>query len=92
MASKELKEKIEAVKELTEIFKVERMVYLGVTIIALLMLLGSALSLIIKGEIGIAELGLLFGSSGMITYSTGRLLFMWNEALKLLYSSKNSKD
>jgi hypothetical protein len=83
-----LKEKMAVVRELTELFKFERMVYLGVTILSLVMLVSSALSLMINSKAGSAELTMLFGSSGLITYSTGRLLFMWNEALKRLIPSK----
>lgn len=76
--------RMEVVEKLTNLFKFERMVYLGVTVISLIMLLSSGISLLIKGEAGSAELTLLFGSSGTITYTAGRLLFMWNEALKRL--------
>ncbi len=85
--SDDLKARMEVVKELTNLFHFERAVYLGVTIISLLMLMGSALSLMLKGQAGAAELTMLFGSSGLITYSAGRLLFMWNEALKRLIPS-----
>ncbi len=87
----DLKERLEVVKELTKLFKFERMVYLGVTIISLIMLMGSALSLMLKGQAGSAELTMLFGSSGLITYSAGRLLFMWNEALKRLIPSQEKE-
>ena len=83
----DIKTRMAVVRELTELFKFERMVYLGVTILSLVMLVGSALSLMIKNQAGTAELTMLFGSSGLITYSTGRLLFMWNEALKRLIPS-----
>ena len=76
--------RMEVVEKLTNLFKFERMVYLGVTVISLIMLLSSGISLLIKGEAGSAELTLLFGSTGTITYTAGRLLFMWNEALKRL--------
>ena len=55
------------------------------------MLLISGASLIYKGNAGSAELSLLFGSSGLITYTAGRLLFMWNEALKRLIPSAESE-
>ena len=80
----DIKARMAVVKELTELFKFERMVYLGVTLLSLAMLVGSALRLMTEGQAGTAELSMLFGSSGLITYSTGRLLFMWNEALKRL--------
>lgn len=76
--------RLEAVERLTKLFKTERMVYLGTTIISLLMLIGSALSLMLRDQAGAAELTMLFGSSGLITYTAGRLLFMWSEALKRL--------
>ncbi len=81
----EIGERLNAVKELTAIFKLERMVYLGVTVISLLMLIGVAVSLIQKeGSARNIELGMLFGSSGLITYTAGRLLHMWTLALNCL--------
>ena len=91
MDATELQQRLAAVKELTELFKTERMVYLAVTIIALSMLLITAASLILKG-ISLAELGLLFGSSGLLTFVTTRLLYMWNEALKVLNPPEKSGD
>lgn len=86
-----IEKRMEVVEKLTKLFKFERLVYLGVTIISLIMLLASGVSLIIKGQAGTAELSLLFGSSGLITYTAGRLLFMWNEALKRLMPDSDSK-
>jgi galactitol-specific phosphotransferase system IIC component len=87
----DIKTRMEVVRELTNLFRFERMVYLGVTILSLAMLVGSAISLMIKNQAGPAELTMLFGSSGLITYSTGRLLFMWNEALKRLIPSDHKE-
>ena len=84
--------KFEIVKQLTELFKFERRVYLAITIISFIMLAGSALKLIIKGQAGYGELSMLFGSSGLITFTANRLLFMWNEALKRLMPSNGNKD
>jgi hypothetical protein len=75
---------MDAVERLTQLFKLERLVHLGVSSISLLLLLASAGALLIRGTAGPAELTGLFGSSGLITYSAGRLLFMWNQALRLL--------
>jgi hypothetical protein len=83
-AARDLAARVEAVERLTKLFKMERMVYLGVTCISLLMLLASAGVLLVKGQAGPTELTGLFGSSGLITYSAGRLLVMWNQALRLL--------
>lgn len=80
----DLERRMDVVERLTNLFRFERMIYLGITIISLIMILASGISLLINSNAGAAELSLLFGSSGAITYTTGRLLFMWNEALKRL--------
>lgn len=76
--------RMNAVERLTALFKLERLVHLTVTSVALLMLLLSTGVMLYKGTAGPAELAGLFGSSGLISYSAGRLLFMWNQALRLL--------
>lgn len=65
----ELEARLAAVERITRLFRLERVVYLGVTVLALAMLLLSAGMLVWKGTAGPAELSMLFGSSGMITYS-----------------------
>lgn len=80
-----LEERIKAIERLTQLFRFERMVYLAVTGLSLVMLIASAVSLLIKEKAGAAELSGLFGSSGLITYTAGRLLFMWSEALRTLF-------
>lgn len=87
----EFRLRLEAVERLTKLFRMERMVYLVTTMISLLMLVGSAFSLMMRNQAGTAELTMLFGSSGLITYTAGRLLFMWNEALKRLIPSSEDK-
>ena len=79
-----LSARVDAVERLTKLFRMERIVHLSVTCISLIMLLTSAGILIWHGKAGPAELVGLFGSSGLITYSAGRLLIMWNQALQLL--------
>ena len=81
---RELKARMDAVERLTRLFKAERLVYLSVSSISLAILLISAGWLLIKGQAGPAELTGLFGSTGLITYSMGRILVMWNQALRLL--------
>lgn len=84
LSSRDLKSRMDAVERLARLFRFERMVHLGVTTVSLAMLLFSAGILLAKGAAGPAELAGLFGSSGLITYSAGRLLVMWNQALRLL--------
>lgn len=79
-----LADRLVVVERLTRIFRAERIVHLVVTTVSLVMLLTSAGSLIIKQQAGPVELTLMFGSSGLITYSASRLLHMWNQALSLV--------
>lgn len=76
--------RMDAVERLTSLFKLERVVYLVITCVSLVALLISACMLLYKGQSGAAELTGLFGSSGLITYTAGRLLFMWSQALRML--------
>jgi hypothetical protein len=76
----ELAARRDVVERLTRLFRLERLVHIGVTTISLIMLLTSAGVLMFLGTAGPAELTGLFGSSGLITYSAGRLLFMWTQA------------
>ncbi len=91
MPDSNITQRLEAVERLTQLFKVERMVHLGVTCVALVMLLASAAVLLSKSHAGLQELSGLFGSSGLITYSASRLLTMWNQALRLLGSQELEK-
>lgn len=82
-------EKLKAVERLVKLFRFERHVYLVITTVSLLMLLGSAGFLLLDGKTDRLEVMVaLFGSSGLITYSLGRLLKMWDQALALLIGAK----
>ena len=81
---RDLKARMDSVERLTKLFKLERMVHLGVTSISLLMLLVCAGIVIFKGSAGPVELTGLFGSSGLVSYAASRLILMWNQALRML--------
>jgi len=81
MPEETLSSKMEAVKELVGMFKLERVVHLVTTSVSLLMLFGSAATLIYQRKADVSELTMLFGASGLITYSANRLLRMWDQAL-----------
>jgi hypothetical protein len=85
MTSSSLADRVSAIKQITDLFRIERLVYLFLTTIALLLLIGGAISLMFD-EPGPspAILTLLFGSSGLITVSFARLLRMWDRAVDLL--------
>jgi uncharacterized membrane protein len=89
-----LDQTVKAIKELVSLFQTERTVYLIITLVSVLVLIGTALSLIIKSESQentIAVMG-LFGSTGGIVYSSGRLLKMWSEAMQLIQKVIEQKD
>jgi len=93
MANK-LNNTVYAIKELVSVFKTERLVYLGITFLSLLILIGTALWLIVSSESQedtIAITG-LFLSSGGIIYSSGRLLKMWSDAMQLIQKVIELKD
>ncbi len=84
MKDNELDQRLKAVERLTALYRPERMVHLIATVVSLLILLGTAGMMIYKGEAGPAELTLMFGSSGLITYTAGQLLRMWDRALSVI--------
>lgn len=88
MEQKELKERYEIVEKLIQLFKFERTVHLTVTCLSVIILMATIIILIIKEEAGNAELTLMFGSSGLVTYAAGRLLRMWDQALKVIVTGK----
>ncbi len=81
-----LRDRVEAVERLAQLFKLERFVYLGVTAISFLLLVTIAVRIFIQGGTQIAEWGLLFGSSGLITITSSRILQMWSQALRMVAS------
>ena len=87
--SDKIESAVGAIKELIAIFRFERIVYLIITIICVLVLIITAVSLIYGSESkeNTIEIMGLFGSTGGIVYSTGRLLKMWSEALQLIQAA-----
>lgn len=77
-------QRVDAIKQLLRLFRLERTVYLVITVSSLFVLLFCAAVLVKHAQIKTPELLGLFGSSGGITYSTGRLLRMWSEAIRVL--------
>ena len=84
MSEDDLAGKVEAIKSLLGVFKLERMVYLTVTVLSLLILFASAIRLLMQDERDDAALVFIVSGSGGILYATGRLLRMWSDALRML--------
>jgi hypothetical protein len=85
MTAPSLSDRVLAIERITALFRAERLVYLILTTVALLLLIVSAIAVLFaKGDPSIATLTMLFGSSGLITISFARLLRMWDRAVDLL--------
>ena len=84
MADAEFSARVQAIKEITSLFRFERYVYLGIIAVCLLILVVAIVMAGKRGEIGPVELTSMFGSGGVMTVMTGRLLHMWNRSIALL--------
>jgi hypothetical protein len=81
----ELNEKVEAIGKLLQMFKMERFIYLGVTIISFFALMSCACYMVsAKGGNQLPIVIGMFGSSGGIAFTCGRLLKMWSDAMQIL--------
>jgi len=79
----EARQRLKVAKELLAVFRMERIAYLVTTLAAVLFLLVVATILVFK-ESYVLSLG-MFAASGVITYSIGRLLHMWNQILTVIF-------
>ena len=75
--------RLKVAKELLGVFKLERMAYMATTLLAVAFLLVVATVLLFR-ESYIMALG-MFGASGVIAYSIGQLLRMWNQVLGIIF-------
>jgi len=80
--------KLAAIKTLLEAFKMERLLYVIISAVSVIVLLGTSLFLLFNQE-SLSEgnpawfIG-LFVPAGAITYSIGRILKMWNQAIAFI--------
>jgi hypothetical protein len=83
----DINQKLEAIKRLLDLFKFERIVYIAITLLSLIILIGCAFYMIFKGGTNqLPAVISMFGSSGGIGFTCGRLLKMWSDAIKILES------
>lgn len=84
-STNELRQRLDAAKEITMLFKMERYVYMACCGLAVALLFYCAFRLM-QNEKGFdpVVIGSLFGSGGLITFSTGRLIYMWNKILEII--------
>jgi hypothetical protein len=76
--------RLAVVERVTALFRWERFTYLGITSVSLLLLLVSAGALIAREQASAEVLIMLFGSSGLITFSITRVLSMWERSIDLI--------
>jgi hypothetical protein len=88
MDNSELNARYELVKKLIRLFRFERIVHLIITAVSLIVLLIAISSMIAKPGVKPGDLSLMFGSSGLVTYTGARLLRMWDQALKIIITGK----
>lgn len=83
--------RVEAAERLAALFRIERFVYLAVTLISFLLLVGVALQMISQKQGQVVEWGMLFGSTGLITVTANRVLQMWSQSLRMVSSEANTE-
>jgi len=80
-----LEDRLHAVEQLTKIFRIERLAYVGATALSFLLLFAVAIRMLIGGA-SLAQWALMLGSTGLITVTTAGMLRMWNQAIRLVAS------
>jgi len=89
-----LNTRIDAVRQLLALFRMERIVYVIVTLLSLAILFYCAVRMLQQPDSDATVIVSIFAGSGGILYTTGRLLKMWSDALQLLCNQppKNGGD
>lgn len=77
-------ELIDIIRDLVKIFRFERILYSISAIIAFLILICCTIYSLCNGVISTLEIIAMCGSSGVITFTCGRFLKMWDDAIKLV--------
>ena len=75
---------LDALERLVRMFAVERIIYLVLTAASFLLVLYAAYLLIVNDGTDTAGLVSIFGASGLITASSGRISFFFNKAFNLI--------
>jgi hypothetical protein len=87
MPDHSLDQKMQAIQNVTNMFWIERFVYLGIILLCLVILITTVAMALFGGEESISNTAFItsmFGSGGMITTMTGRILHMYNRSFDLL--------
>jgi len=81
-----LKDTLDALERLLNLFRVERVVHLIVGVVAMVMLFYviGAMLFSEKGKLDTALMVAIFGSSGLIAVSSARITYFFNKAFNLV--------
>jgi hypothetical protein len=90
--SQEIKARLQAVKQLAALFRVERYVYIAITVISFLLLLAVAVRMYMQGVKQDSEWGLMFGSSGLISFTGNRIIQIWMKVTDLVIAEPKSSS
>jgi hypothetical protein len=88
MDKEDLNDRYLLVEKLIRLFHFERIVHLVITVVSLIVLLVAIGMMIYHQQADKTALSLTFGSSGLVTYTGGKLLKMWDQALKIIVEGK----
>lgn len=76
------------VDELTNTYKAERYVYLSVSILSFIAITLLAYDLYKEKKIDTEQLAMFLGPAGFLTIAVSRILFMWSNSLKIIFTGK----
>jgi hypothetical protein len=79
--------RVETAKQLLAMFAPERMLYLGATVLALLILMGSALYQV-KATGSVVAVAGMFGAGSVVAFTTNQLLRMWRDIVTYVCQQK----
>jgi hypothetical protein len=83
-ADESLRDRVRALKEITALYRLERLTYLGFAVAAFIMVLVVALT----QEGHASTLWGAFGASGIIAASCSRIIVMWDKAVAIILQKK----
>jgi hypothetical protein len=79
-----MSERVEIIERLIKRFSIERIVYLILTVLCAVTLMGVSLYLLLMEKLQFKDFSALFVPSGVITLCIFRILKMWDDALKFI--------
>ena len=86
----DLQRRVRAAKQLLSMFNMERWVYVIATLLSVVFLLVCAVILLMSGQ-WVVALG-MFGASGVISFTTGRLLTVMTRMTDIVFDLAKRKE